>query len=84
MKGVDFEIDQLSLQNFAGGSTQRPSSVNYSWNKKQFNRRLVVCSRVLHILQAKYEKLFFINEEAALCSFFYICTPPAHNLFTLF
>lgn len=42
MKGVDFEMDPLSLQCFAGGSIQIPSSVNYSWNKKQFNRRLVI------------------------------------------
>lgn len=48
MKGVDFEMDSLSLQSFAGGNTQIPSSVNYSWNKKQFNRRLVVGRRVLH------------------------------------
>ncbi len=48
MKGVDFEMDSLSLQSFAGGSTQIPSSVNYSWNLKQFNRRLVIGSRVLH------------------------------------
>ncbi|MEC6898391.1 DUF6088 family protein [Photobacterium piscicola] len=34
MKGVDFEMDSLSLQSFAGGSPQIPSSVNYSWNKK--------------------------------------------------
>ena len=48
MKGVDFEMDPLSLQSFTGGSTQIPSSVNYSWDPKQFNRRLAVGSRVLH------------------------------------
>jgi hypothetical protein len=48
MKGVDFVMDSLSLQSFAGGSTQIPSSVNYSWNLKQFNRRSIVGSRVLH------------------------------------
>ncbi|SMY16225.1 DUF6088 family protein [Photobacterium aquimaris] len=48
MKGVDFEMDPFSLQSFAGGSTQIPSLVNYSWNKKQFNRRLVIGRRLLH------------------------------------
>lgn len=48
MKGVDFEMDPLSLQSFAGGSTQIPYSVNYSWNLKQFNRRLAIGRRVLH------------------------------------
>ena len=48
MKGVDFEIDDLSLQSFVGRSPQILSSVNYSWNKKQFNRRLVISRRVLH------------------------------------
>ncbi|CEO42028.1 S-adenosylhomocysteine hydrolase (fragment) [Photobacterium kishitanii] len=48
MKGVYFEMDPLSLQIFAGGSTQISSSINYSWNLKQFNRRLVIGRRVLH------------------------------------
>ncbi|SON51440.1 DUF6088 family protein [Vibrio tapetis] len=48
MKGVDFEMDSLSLQSFSGESTQVPSSVHYSWNPKQFNRKLVVGNRVLN------------------------------------
>ncbi|OEE70910.1 S-adenosylhomocysteine hydrolase [Enterovibrio norvegicus FF-33] len=48
MKGVDFEMDSLSLQSFSGESTQVPSSVQYSWNPKQFNRKLVVGNRVLN------------------------------------
>ena len=47
MKGVDFEMDSLSLQSLSGESTQIPSSVHYSWNPKQFNRKLVVGNRVL-------------------------------------
>ncbi|PSX20061.1 DUF6088 family protein [Photobacterium kishitanii] len=38
IKGVVFEIDSLFLQSYAGGRTQIPSSVNYSWSQKQFNR----------------------------------------------
>lgn len=49
MKGVDFEMDSLSLQNLSGESTQIPSSVQYSWNPKQFNRKLVVGNRVLNV-----------------------------------
>ncbi|GLQ71173.1 DUF6088 family protein [Vibrio penaeicida] len=48
MKGVDFEMDSLSLQSLSGESTQIPSSVQYSWNPKQFNRKLVVGNRVLN------------------------------------
>ncbi len=48
MKGVDFEMDNLSLQSLSGESTQIPSSVQYSWNPKQFNRKLVVGNRVLN------------------------------------
>lgn len=48
MKGVDFEMDKLSLQSLSGESTQIPSSVQYSWNPKQFNRKLVVGNRVLN------------------------------------
>ncbi|CCO48991.1 S-adenosylhomocysteine hydrolase [Vibrio nigripulchritudo SOn1] len=48
MKGVDFEIDSLSLQSLSGESNQIPSSVQYSWNPKQFNRKLVVGNRVLN------------------------------------
>ncbi|MCF7506055.1 MULTISPECIES: DUF6088 family protein [Vibrio] len=48
MKGVDFEMDSLSLQSLSGESTQIPSSVHYSWNPKQFNRKLVVGNRVLN------------------------------------
>lgn len=67
MKGVDLEMDSLSLQSFAGGSTQIPSSVNYSWNKKQINRRLVIGRRVVHSPNKIWEL------------FFYICIPPAHD-----
>ncbi|UTZ39884.1 S-adenosylhomocysteine hydrolase (plasmid) [Vibrio campbellii] len=49
MKGVDFEMDSLSLQSLSGTSTQIPSSIQYSWNPKQFNRKLVVGSRVLNL-----------------------------------
>lgn len=48
MKGVDFEMDSLSLQSLSGESTQIPSSVQYSWNPKQFNRKLAVGKRVLN------------------------------------
>ena len=48
MKGVDFEMDNLSLQSLSGESTQIPSSVQYSWNPKQFNRKLAVGNRVLN------------------------------------
>ena len=48
MKGVDFEMDSLSLQSLSGESTQIPSSVQYLWNPKQFNRKLAVGNRVLH------------------------------------
>ncbi|TFH89233.1 DUF6088 family protein [Vibrio ouci] len=48
MKGVDFEMDNLSLQSLSGESTQIPSSIQYSWNPKQFNRKLVVGNRVLN------------------------------------
>ena len=48
MKGVDFEMDRLSLQSLSGESTQIPSSVHYSWNPKQFNRKLIVGNRVLN------------------------------------
>ncbi|WP_420895721.1 DUF6088 family protein, partial [Vibrio aestuarianus] len=48
MKGVDFEMDSLSWQSLSGQSTQIPSSVQYSWNPKQFNRKLVVGNRVLN------------------------------------
>jgi hypothetical protein len=48
MKGIDFEMDNLSLQSLSGESTQIPSSIQYSWNPKQFNRKLVVGNRVLN------------------------------------
>ncbi len=48
MKGVDFEMDNLSLQSLSGESTQIPSSIQYSWNPKQFNRKLVVGNRILN------------------------------------
>lgn len=47
MRGVNFEIDALSLQSLAGNSTQIPSSIRYSWDPKQFNRKLVIGNRVL-------------------------------------
>lgn len=49
MRGIDFEIDQLSSQSLSGDSTQIPSSVQYSWDPKQFNRKLIVGSRVLNL-----------------------------------
>ena len=48
MKGVDFEMDKLSLQSLSGKSTQIPSSIQYSWNPKKFNRKLAVGNRVLN------------------------------------
>ena len=48
MNGVDFVMDSLSLQSLSGESTQIPSSVHYSWDPKQFNRKLVVGNRVLN------------------------------------
>lgn len=48
MKGVYFEMDSLSLQSLSGENTQIPSSVQYSWNPKQFNRKLAVGNRVLN------------------------------------
>lgn len=49
MRGIDFEIDQLSSQSLSGDSTQIPSSVQYSWDPKQFNRKLIVGNRVLNL-----------------------------------
>ncbi len=48
MKGVDFEMDSLSIQSLSGESNQIPSSVHYLWDPKQFNRKLVVGNRVLN------------------------------------
>ncbi|HCH01813.1 MAG TPA: S-adenosylhomocysteine hydrolase [Vibrio sp.] len=48
MKGVDFEMDSLSLKSLSGESNQIPSSIHYSWDPKQFNRKLVVGNRVLN------------------------------------
>ncbi|MFA0030622.1 DUF6088 family protein [Vibrio breoganii] len=48
MKGIDFEMDSLSLQSLSGESTQIPSSVQYLWNPKHFNRKLTVGNRVLN------------------------------------
>lgn len=53
MKGVDFEIDALSLQSLSGNNTQIPSSVRYSWDPKQFNRKLVIGNRVLSAPNSK-------------------------------
>lgn len=47
MKDIDFEIDNLSLQSLSGKNTQIPSSVHYSWDQKQFNRKLVVGNKLL-------------------------------------
>ena len=49
MKGVDFVMDSLSLQSLSGGNTQIPSSVHYSWDPKQFNRKLLVGDRALNL-----------------------------------
>lgn len=48
MKGVDYQIDELSLKSINGEITQIPASVQYSWDTKQFNRKLTVGSRVLN------------------------------------
>lgn len=48
MKGVNFEIDTLSWQSLSGNSTQIPSSIQYSWDPKQFNRKLVIGDRLLN------------------------------------
>ncbi len=42
MKGVDYQIDALSLKSANGETTQIPSSIKYLWNTKQFNRKLIV------------------------------------------
>lgn len=48
MKGINFEIDSLSLQSLSGNSTQIPSSVQYKWDPKQFNRKLTIGNHILH------------------------------------
>ncbi|EST56877.1 MULTISPECIES: DUF6088 family protein [Proteus] len=48
MKGVNFEIDTLSWQSLSGNSTQIPSSIQYSWDPKRFNRKLVIGDRLLN------------------------------------
>jgi hypothetical protein len=48
MKGVDFQIDPLSMKSINGTTTQIPSSIKYSWNTKRFNRKLTVGRRVLN------------------------------------
>ncbi|OAT26766.1 DUF6088 family protein [Proteus myxofaciens] len=53
MKGVNFEIDPLSLQSLSGNSAQIPSSVRYSWDTKLFNRKLVIGNRLLTPLSYK-------------------------------
>ncbi len=48
MKGIDYKIDSLSVKNMMGESTQIPSSMKYTWNTKQFNRKLYVGRRELN------------------------------------
>ncbi len=48
MRGVDFEIDAVSLKSFNGQSPQIPASIKYKWNAKHFNRSLKVGNRVLN------------------------------------
>lgn len=50
MRGVDFEMDSLSLQSLSGLNTQIQSSVQYSWDPKQFKRKLDASSLVLNLL----------------------------------
>ena len=47
LRGVDFEMDAMSLRSINGESTQIPASIKYSWDAKQFNRNLKVGNRVL-------------------------------------
>ncbi|NMR24710.1 S-adenosylhomocysteine hydrolase [Pseudoalteromonas sp. NEC-BIFX-2020_015] len=47
LRGVDFEMDTMSLRSINGESTQIPASIKYSWDSKQFNRSLKVGNRVL-------------------------------------
>jgi len=47
LRGVDFEMDAMSLRSINAKSTQIPASIKYSWDSKQFNRNLKVGNRVL-------------------------------------
>lgn len=48
LRGVDFELDAMSLKSINGQSTQIPASFKYKWNAKHFNRSLKVGNRVLN------------------------------------
>ncbi|EPF1752398.1 DUF6088 family protein [Vibrio alginolyticus] len=48
MRGVDFELDAISLKSLDGESTQIPASIRYKWNSKHFNRSLKIGNRVLN------------------------------------
>ncbi|MUK48906.1 DUF6088 family protein [Aliivibrio fischeri] len=47
LRGVDFEMDAMSLNSINGESTQIPASIKYKWDPKFFNRNLKVGNRVL-------------------------------------
>ena len=47
LRGVDFEMDAMSLKSINGQSTQIPASIKYKWDPKLFNRSLKVGNRVL-------------------------------------
>lgn len=51
LRGVDFELDAMSLKSLNGQSTQIPASVKYKWDAKHFNRSLKVGNRVLNSRQ---------------------------------
>lgn len=48
LRGIDFELDAMSLQTINGQSTQIPAFIKYKWNSKHFNRSLKVGNRVLN------------------------------------
>lgn len=48
MKGVDYQIDDLSMKSIQGEITQIPSSIQFSWDSKRFSRKLTVGKRVLN------------------------------------
>lgn len=48
LRGVDFEMDAISLKSINGQSTQIPASIRYTWDSKHFNRSLKVGNRVLN------------------------------------
>jgi hypothetical protein len=47
LRGVDMEMDAMSLRSIHAKSTQIPASIKYSWDSKQFNRYLKVGNSVL-------------------------------------